>query len=331
MLRYTLVLLAGLSAAAPAAAGSWADALFEELSKDFGSVPRGPTLQHTFRIKNTTQNVVTISGVRVSCGVCSKASVLKATLNPGEETSVVASMDTTRFSGVKTITVYVSFSQPAYEEVRLWMQANARDDVSFNPDTIAFGQTKRGSSPSATTTLTFLGQAQAQLLEARCESNYVQTTFKELKREGAEVSYQLTARLRSDAPVGKWYTDVWVKTNNPAIARVRVPLTVEIESALTLSPPAVTLGQVAMGGEVERRVILKGAKPFKVTKVDGTDGLLAVRDTTADSKQVHVLTVTLKGTKAGDVSRTLRVVTDLQEDNTIDFEAKGQIVPRTGE
>jgi uncharacterized protein DUF1573 len=331
MLRYTLVLLAGLATAAPALAGSWADALFEELSKDFGSVPRGPTLQHPFRIKNTTSHVVTIAGVRVSCGQCSSASALKSTLNPGEETAVMGYMDTTRFSGVKTITVYVSFSQPAYEEVRLWMQANARDDVSFSPDTIALGQTKRGSSPTAATTITFLGQPQAQITEAKCESNYIQASFTELKREGAEVSYKLSAKLRSDAPVGKWYTDVWVKTNMASLPKVRVPLTVEIESALTLSPSAVALGQVPVGGETERRVILKGVKPFKIASIKGSDNELHVRDNTTDSKQVHVLTVTLKGTKAGDVTRRLQIVTDLPEDNTIDFEAKGQVVPKTGE
>src|SRR5262249_6172538 len=316
MFRYPSILLVGLWLASPALAGSWADSLFEELSKDFGSVPRGPTLQHPFRIKNTTKNVITISGVRVSCGQCSSASALKSTLNPGEETAVLGTMDTTRFSGVKTITVYVTFNQPAYEEVRLWMQANARDDVSFSPDTIAFGQTKRGSSPTSATTITFLGQPQAQITQAKCESNYVQPTFTELKREGAEVSYKLTAKLRSDAPVGKWYTDIWVKTNLASMAKVRVPLTVEIESALTLSPSAVALGQVSVGGEVERRVILKGVQPFKISSIQGTDDQLKVRDNTTDSKPVHVLTVTLKGGKAGDVSRRLQIVTDMPEDNT---------------
>jgi len=331
MFRYSIVLLAGLWAASPAMAGLWADALFDELSKDFGSAPRGPTLQHPFRIKNTTKSTVTISGVRVSCNVCSSANILKSKLEPGEETAVVVSMDTTRFSGVKTITVYVNFSQPSYEEVRLWVQANARDDISFSPDTIAFGQVKRGSAPSAATTVTFLGQPQAQVVEAKGESNYVQATFKELKREGSEVSYRLTAKLRSDAPVGKWFTDVWIKTNIASMPKVRVPLTVEIESALTLSPSAVALGDVPVGGEVERRVILKGAKPFKIDRVTGTDDLISVRDNSTDSKQVHVLTVTLKAAKAGEVSRKFQIVTDLPEDNTIDFEAKGQVVAKSGE
>ena len=38
-------------------------------------------------------------------------------------------MDTTRFLGVKSVTIYVQFDQPNYQEVRLWVRANGRDDV----------------------------------------------------------------------------------------------------------------------------------------------------------------------------------------------------------
>ena len=67
MFRYYLVFAAGLCAASPATA-SWADLMFQELSKDFGSVPRGPALQHAFPLKNNTGEVVHIAGLRVSCG-----------------------------------------------------------------------------------------------------------------------------------------------------------------------------------------------------------------------------------------------------------------------
>jgi hypothetical protein len=110
--------------------------------------------------------------------------------------------------------------------------------------------------------------------------------------------------------------------------RVRVPLTVEIESALSLSPSAVSLGQVAAGGEIERKLILRGAQPFKVTGVAGTDGQLSVRDSTAGSRQVHVLTVTLKGSTPGELNRTLRIITDLPDDNEIDFVTRGEVLPR---
>src|SRR5437667_8844228 len=114
MFRITFALLAGLSLAGPAAAATWADAMFDELSKDFGSVPRGPTLSHPFRLTNQTGQPVHISGVRVSCG-CVSAGALRDDLAPGQSTAILTNMDTMRFYGTRTVTIYVQFDRPQWE------------------------------------------------------------------------------------------------------------------------------------------------------------------------------------------------------------------------
>ncbi len=326
MFRHSLVLLAGLCWVSPAAAASWADGMFRELSKDFGSVPRGPRLEHPFRLTNNTRSHVHISGVRTSCG-CTTAYAVQTDLDPGQETAILAYMDTNRFSGVRTVTIYVSIDQPHHEEVRLWVQANSRDDVSVTPESLAYGQIKRGTSPSASVSITFLGDGALQVTAVQCDSNYVQATLQQTSRNEIQVAYQLTAKLRADAPVGKWYSDIWLKTTNAATPRVRVPLTVEIESALSISPAIVNLGPLKVGAHAERRVIVRGVRPFRITEVQGIDDDLNVRDSATDSKPIHVLTVTLQARKAGELSRTLRILTDLKEENQIDFQARAQINP----
>jgi hypothetical protein len=102
---------------------------------------------------------------------------------------------------------------------------------------------------------------------------------------------------------------------------------VEVESALSVTPEAVTLGQVHVKGESERRVIVRGTKPFKITRVQGTDDQLLVKDNTPEARAVHVLTVRLKGARAGDASRTLRVLTDLAEDSQVDFQVSALVMP----
>jgi hypothetical protein len=326
MVRYSLMLAAVLATAGSASAVTWAEATFNELSKDFGSAPRGPTLSHPFRLVNNTKGEITIASVRVSCG-CVSASALKTTLKPGEETAILARMDTNRFSGTKSVTIFVQFSQPQWEEVRLVVQANSRDDVILSPESLAMGHAKRGSAPSATVEVTLLA-SQAKVTGVQSESNYVQTMLKETKKDNGELTYNLTAKLRSDAPVGKWYTEVWLKTNSPSMPKVRVPLTVEVESALSVSPAAVSLGQVAVGSQVERKVIVRGTQPFRITDVRGADGELIVSDSANDSQAIHVLTVTLKASKPGDLNRTLRVITDLKEEGEIDFRAQGQVTAK---
>jgi hypothetical protein len=326
MFRYGLVLGIGLWAATAAPAASWADALFDELSQDFGSVPRGPTITHQFHLTNRTRHEVRISGIRVSCG-CVTATALQGTLAPGESTAIVAQMDTRRFNGAKTVTIYVQFDRPQWEEVRLWVQANSRDDVTVSPEVLAFGQIKRSTSGTASVTVTFQGGSDWQITEAKCESNYVRTRVSEVSRQAGEVAYEVLARIRPDAPVGKWYTEVWLTTNSSTIPRVRVPLTVEVESALSVSPPVAVLGDVKAGTETERKVIVRGVKPFRITGVKGAGRDLTIRDSSPASKPVHVLTVTLRATEPGELNRTLRIVTDLPEDSEIEFQTIGQIVP----
>ena len=326
MLRYSLMFVALLGIAAQANAQTRADALFDELSRDFGSVPRGQQLMHPFRIVNTTQQPVRISSVSVSCG-CVTARALKTVLQPGEETAVIAQMNTKVFINTRTVTIFVIFDQPRYQEVRLWVQANSREDVQFSPDNIAFGQVKRGAEPESKITISFLG-GQTQVTDVKSESNYVAATLKEVQRPGGDTAYEINAKLRKDTPAGKWYTDLWLTTNNASMARLRVPVTVEVESPLTVNPSTVSLGQVKAGTESDRKVIIRGLRPFRITGITGTDGQLQVRTTSNESKAVHVLTVTLSPREAGkNLDRRITVQTDLQSGGDIEFQAMAEVVP----
>lgn len=324
MLRHCLVLMAFVCVTGSAAAGTWADGLFDELSKDFGSVPRGPAQTHQFRVVNKTKGPINISRVSVSCG-CVTASPAKRQLQPGEDTVIDAHMDTTRFTGTRKVTIFVQFDQPNFEEVRLWVQANSRNDFTITPETFAFGQTKRGATPTVSVRVTFYGNREAQVVSAKGESNYLQPVLQEVKREDAVVEYDLSVKLRADTPVGKWYTDVWLKTNLATMPQVRIPLTVEVESPLTVSPAVVNMGQIKSNEEGTRRIIVRGVKPFQIKEIKGIDEELEVKTTSTEAREVHVLSIKLKSPRTGALDRALRVVTDLKEDNEIDFRVQATL------
>src|SRR5438270_10881153 len=170
MFRFSLAATAALFMSAPAHAATWAEGMFEELARDFGSVPRGPMLTHSYRLTNNTGQAVRITSVRVSCG-CTSATAMQGVVAPGQSTAVVAQMDTTRFTGPKTVTIYVQFDQPQFAEVNLSISANSRTDIAITPDTIAFGPVSRGGSAARHTTVTFTGGTQR--VNVAAESNYV--------------------------------------------------------------------------------------------------------------------------------------------------------------
>jgi hypothetical protein len=331
MVRHSMILAALLAVVSNAHAQNKAEGYFDELTYDFGSVPRGQVVTHPFRIVNNTKQPIHISSVRVSCRRCSDATLVGGAfqmwLQPGQETAILAKMDTNQFLGTKTITIFVMFDQPRGEEVRLWMQANSREDVVFSPDNVAFGKVKRGEKPEKTITISFNGGVQTEVTEVKSDSNYVTPKLKAVKRDSGDIAYEITAKLRDDTPAGKWYTDIWLKTNNPSIPKLRVPVTVEVEAPLSVNPSTVSLGQIKAGTESERKVMIRGAQKFRIIGILGTDKQLQVRSANTDSETVHVLTVTLNPAEPGDLTRRIIVQTDLQSRGDIEFQAQAQVIP----
>lgn len=328
MYRYCLFFLVLAATASPAHAQTKAEGMFDELTFDFGSVPTGQVVSHPFRIVNNTKQTVHIASVRVSCGKCSHARALQHTLQPGQETAIIAEMYTNMFRGTtKAITIFVLFDQPRFEEVKLWIQANSREDVVFSPDNIAFGVVKRGQEPESRLTIAFQGGVVTKITEVKSESNYVKPAIKEVKRPNGDIAYEVSAKLRGDTPAGKWYTDIWLKTNNPSIPKLRVPVTVEVEAPLSVSPGTVSLGQVKAGTETDRKVMIRGARPFRITGILGADRQVQVRATSNDSNTVHVLTITLNPNQPGALDRKIEVQTDLSNGGRIEFYASAQVLP----
>jgi hypothetical protein len=320
MYRFCLAAVAGVVLALPAPAATWAEGLFEKLSHDFGGVPVGPTLTHSYRLTNNTNSTLRITSVRVSCG-CVTATALQGTIAPGQTSAVFAQMDTTRFVGSKTVTIYVTFDQPQWAEVRLSISAFGRTDVQIGPSTIAFGAVPRGATPSRATSVT-LNNSSTQVTGVTADSNYVQLAAKEVQSNGYGRHYEVTATLRPDTPVGKWYTDVWLLTSDPSSSRIRVPLTVDVEPTLNVSPGAIAFGAVQVGQTAEKRVIIRGAQPFKITGFEGTDESVSVKDQGDSARPVHVLTVTVKPSSAGELNKTIKVQTDLPADNVAEVPVK---------
>ncbi len=273
MLRHSLIL--GLLLISSASLRADFEGVLDERLHDFGVVPRGQQLTHYFRVVNTTKQTLHITGVRVSCG-CTSARALETTILPGRETAVYAVMDSRRFVGSKQVTIYVSFDQPRFEELRTVVQANAREDLIFGPDNISFGKIRQGDAKSASMNITIYNGG-VQILEATSDSNYIQPTVKETRRTGTETTFQVEAKVRNDTPVGLWFTDVWVKTNNPAYPKLRVPVSVEVEGL----QPAKTDEKKVDGTKTSRNVSPSVATPVQATSVVQTEETPAATTTPA--------------------------------------------------
>lgn len=319
MPRFTLALLAAaaLAGAATAAPPSAAD-YFAEKEVDFGVTAIGPVLVHYFPIKNTSKEKVTMGTPRIQCG-CVSVTLLKPTLEPGETTHLVAYMNTAKIPAAqintdKSVAVSVPFSSPTLEEVTVLVKCHARPDLVWSTaDGVSFGTVTKGKAATASMKVTLFNNPGWEVKEAKSNGAYVKAEAKQTSKTATEVTYEITCTLKDDCPAGNWMSDLTLTTNASGIEKLRIPVTVNVEPAISVKAGAGNLGAVPVGKQASVDVTISGKEPFKVLEVKGGDAALTVTPKTEGARLTHTLKVDLKADAAGGLAREIVIKTDSKD------------------
>ncbi len=329
MTRYMLGIVGALAFSTAATAGPAAD-LFTVKEKDFGVSPKGTVLAHYFLFTNTTKNTITLGTPRVSCG-CVTPSLSKNTLAPGETAAVIAQMDTRRIphSGItKTVIVFVPFLSPTFEEVSLKVTTVTRDDLLMSPDVLAFGTVAKGKGAKAATKVTFTSDANWEVKKATSTGAFVNPEIKLAARNGTTVTYDVTATLDKDCPAGNWTSEVYLETSNAAVAKLRIPVSVQVVQPVAATPAAVSFGDVEVGTPSEQTVTIQGTTPFKILSVKGADEQLSVKVNGDAAQPTHTLTIAASPKAAGGFARTVEIMTDNKDQPSIVVPVTAKVVEK---
>lgn len=320
MLRPVAAVAAVLAVAASAVAG--APDYFAEKDKDFGVTAVGPVLVHYFPIKNTSNQTVTMGQPRIQCG-CVDVKLHKGQLAPGETTFLAAYMNTAKIPQQqigtnKSVTVSVPFLTPNYEEVVIKVSTLARPDMVWSTqDGVVFGTVVKGKPTKATMTVTLYNNPRWEVKEVKSSGIYVKADVKEVKRNAGEVAYEITATLDEKCAAGNWMSDLTLTTNAVGIEKMRVPVTVNVVPAISVSPEALKFGALPMGDAKSFDVTVQGLQPFKVLEVKGGDDKVSVTPKTEGARHQHTLKVDVKAAAAGDLTREIQILTDSKDMPTV--------------
>jgi hypothetical protein len=320
MFRHVVICL-GVLAVGSVQAGE-AEKFFTERAKDFGTVPFGQTQVHHFKVTNTSDKPVYITGVGVSCG-CVTATLQANALRPGDSTFVTASMDTKRFIGQKEVIVYVNFAQP-HEQVNLTVRANRNDNFSKSADALHLGQVRKGAEGSGAMHIVMRNESGFEIRSATSGTDYVKPSVKLVRRDQNEVVYEISATLQPGLDTGSWTTDLVFTTNSGTLPSIRIPLYADVVAAITATPATVQFPAVKVGEKKELSVVVKGDKPFKIIDVKGGDGLVTAHADGSEAKQAHVVRLVFQPSAAGDLSKTITVVTDGGAEGKITIPVRGK-------
>jgi hypothetical protein len=319
-----LVLIAGSSHSARAEEAPWANKLFKgSTTHDFGRVPRGAQLTHRFPLTNIYAAELEITNIRTSCG-CVTVTPGTKNLKSKQSSYIDVFMDARKFTGPKTISIYITVGPEYTSTAVLKVSANSRADVVFNPGQVRFGVVAQGQTPKQVLDVEYAGVLAWKVTQVVTSGAPVDVTLEELYRRPGQVGYRLTVTLKADAPAGPLLHQLQLKTNDKESPLLPVLVEGTVQAFLSVAPAVVALGEMQVNEAKSQRVIIRGSKPFRVVGIDGTGDGISV-PLPAKAGTVHVLTIRCRPARAGALSKQLTIRTDLGKNASAKVTVEGEV------
>jgi hypothetical protein len=300
--------------------------MFPVTSHNFGTVAKGSKTEYRFVFRNLYKEDLHVVGVRTSCG-CTSPEVTARDLKTHETAEVVAKFNTRTFLGQHGATLTVTFDKPFYAEVQLRVAGNIRGDVTFEPPFVDLGNVDLGKGAERTVRVTRVGGSPWAIKDVRSANPSFEVFLSKPVTTAAQTAYDLTMRLKPEAPAGYVKGQLILVTDDPRATQIPMDVEGRVVAEITVSPQLLALGSVLCGGSVTKNVVIRANREFSITGVQCPDGCLTCEPTTKPAK-VHILPITFQaGAATGRVERQLRITTDLGEGAVPTVTVQAQVEP----
>lgn len=309
------ILIVALVAPLAADAQEWPKKMFETLDHDFGTVARGSDTVYKFEVTNKFVEDIHISGVRSSCG-CTSPSVENNLIKTYDKAYIVAKFNTRTFTGHHSATLTVSIDKPYPAQVQLRVHGNIRGDVVFEPGSINFGAVDQGAVKEQKVTVRYAGRSGWEVQDvvtAKQSSDYYEVELNEAYRRGGQARYDLTVRLKDTAPAGYLKDQLTLVTNDSRTPRIPLDIEGRVTPEISVMPENWVLGDVSPGGEVPKKLIVRGKAPFTITKIECDEDCFEF-DYDEQPRTTHVVAVSfVAGDESGRLKKQITIHTDRGE------------------
>ncbi len=313
----------------------WVAKMLKEQKHDFGTVARGADTVHRFEIKNIYKQDIELVGVRSSCG-CTTPSLEGNVLRTGEVGYIVAKFNTRRFTGMHgaTLTLEVRWNDKGVMrrgETQVRINGNIRGDVVFQPGAVRFENIDQGTPAQQQVQVTYAGRSDWKIVDVRGVSEDIEVELSEKQRYSGRVSYELVVRLKDTAQAGYFNDQLVLVTNDDRNPRIPLYVAGRIVPQISVAPERVFMGEVAKGGQVSKKVIVRGKKPFRILSVESDANSFQFK-TDEQSSERHFVEIIFDANRdPGSVEEAIHIATVIGEGVQATGCAYATVVPAEGE
>lgn len=143
---------------------------------DFGSVPQGQNVRHTFHFTNTGDEPLIIDKVRSSCG-CTAALLSAELVPPGEAGELQTNFDSARFRGNVNKSIYLYSNDLSSPVHKFSVKGEVLELFGLVPRQLHFGPVQTGTPVSRTVTLTNRTEEDLRVAAVQTTSPQLQARF----------------------------------------------------------------------------------------------------------------------------------------------------------
>lgn len=305
----------------------WARKMFQVTKNDFGTVALGSKTEYVFEFTNLYKEDVHVASVRTSCN-CTIPSVEVANAKSWEKGAIKATFNTGGgFVGQRGATVTVTFDKPYFAEVQLSVSGFIRNDVVFNPGSVNFVEVDKGTEMTRAIAVEYAGRSDWRITDVRSGNPNLEVELKDPSVTPGKVRYEMSVKLKADAPEGRINDYLSLITNDSATSSVKVAVEGRVVAPLTVSPQSLVLGTLKAGETIKKVVVVKAKTPFKVLKVKCEHDCFEVKPDSDEAKTAHIIPVTFKaGDSAVEIAQNIEIVTDLGKGTTAVCKATASVI-----
>ncbi len=194
----------------------------EQPTYNFGTLPQGKKLDHTFIIKNRGDEPLTISHVRPACG-CTAANASSPIIPAGKTSEIKVTFDSANFFGNVSKTIAVETNDLTTPVYTLTLTGTISEELTVKPKQLNLGQLK--ANIVKTQTLTIDNRSTRTVKLTSLKTPMPQVTLKVDKNQikpGESALLSVTVAPRSDDRMLSGY--ITITTDNPTKQEILVPV-----------------------------------------------------------------------------------------------------------
>jgi hypothetical protein len=212
-------------------------------------------------------------------------------------------------------------------ETQLRVNGNIRGDVVFKPGAIQFDAVEQGRPAEERVEVTYAGRSSWKIVDVRGASDNFEVELTQKQRYSGRVGYELLVRLKESAAAGYFNEQLVLVTNDDQNPRIPIHVAGRIIPQISVAPESVLLGDVTLGSQVSKKVIVRGKKPFRILSVECEEDSFQFK-VDDSAKALHVVEIVFDAKKdVGNVKQTIHIATDLGEEFRTTLTAYAKVLP----